>query len=150
AGEDGNAERGKKPGRHGAQLGARIFFAGGANVAVSGKLKARATTTGVAPGNYNAEGGLTDTGQGFNTAYRFFVEFDDLFRSFAVGNRGNIDGQDMPRVEAGLRRLHRKQRLEQHSCAREQQKGRRNLRNRENSQPPIRSSSDSHAAIGKA
>src|SRR6266852_2479818 len=62
AGEDGNAERGKKAGRDGAQLGARIFLAGDANVTVRRKLKAGAKAAGIAPGNDNAESGLVHTG----------------------------------------------------------------------------------------
>src|SRR5216684_3110494 len=62
AGDDGNTERGKKAGRDGAQLGARIFLAGGTNVAIRRKLKARAKAAGIAPGNDNAESSLVHTG----------------------------------------------------------------------------------------
>src|SRR6266850_1477052 len=62
AGDDGNTERGKKAGRDGAQLGARIFFAGGTNVAIRRKLKARAKAAGIPPGNHNAKSGLGHTG----------------------------------------------------------------------------------------
>src|SRR5258707_188017 len=62
AGDDGNTERGKKAGRDGAQLGARILFAGPAKVAVGGELEARTKATRIAPGNDNAESGLVHTG----------------------------------------------------------------------------------------
>jgi len=60
--DNGNAERGKKSGRDGAQLSARIFFAGGTDVAIRRKLKAGAKAAGITPGHDNAESGLGYTG----------------------------------------------------------------------------------------
>src|SRR5260370_38778708 len=74
AGDDGNAERSKKAGRDGAQLGARIFFAGPADVAVRRKLETRTKAAVIAPGHDNAERGLVHTGEGFKSAHPCLVE----------------------------------------------------------------------------
>src|SRR2546425_7935811 len=104
AGDDGNAERGKESGRDDAHVRARIFFAVGTDVTIPGELDA-GTVAAVAPGNNNAESGLVHAGQGINAANRFLVEIDHLPRRFSVGHNGNVDGEDVARVETRLRRL---------------------------------------------
>src|SRR5260370_4996429 len=61
AGYDVKAESSKKAGRDGAQLGARIFLARGAHVAVRGALETRTKAAGIAPGNDNTETSLLPT-----------------------------------------------------------------------------------------
>src|SRR4029077_15578072 len=115
--DDRNTERGKESGRNSAQLRARILFAGGMNMTVRQELETRTKTTCVAPGNNNPKSGLCHSRKFFNATYRFLVEIDHLLRRFSVGHSGNVDGQHVAHVEAGLRRLQREQRLDQSAGA---------------------------------
>ena len=61
--KNGNAECREKSGRDGAQLSARIFFTGRADVAVGRKLEARTKAACVSPGNNDAKGDAIHAGQ---------------------------------------------------------------------------------------
>src|SRR5260370_1528534 len=92
-----------------------MFFAGPADKAVRRKLKARTKAAGIAPRNDNAKSGLVYTGKRFNATHRFLVEVDHLLRRFSVGHSGNVYGEDVTRVQAGLCHLYRKNRFEHHA-----------------------------------
>ena len=72
------------------------------DVTISGELQTRAEVVGVAPGGNHTESGLRDAGQRFDAAHRFFVEIEDLLGRFSVGHCGNVDGENVTRVDAGL------------------------------------------------
>src|SRR5213594_4246805 len=149
AGDDGNSECGKESRRDGAQLRARILFAGGMNMAVRRELETGAKAAGIAPGNDNPESRFVHTGQRFNPANRFLIEINHLLRRFSVGHCRNVDSEDVAYVEAGLRRLQRQQRLNQSAGACQQHERRGNLRHGEDAQPAIRTAGNPHAAVGE-
>ena len=72
-----------------------------------------------------------------------------MFRLLAVGNSGDIDGEHVARVEAGLCRLDREQRFEQHAGASEEYEGGGDLYHREAPQAATCAAGDAHAAAGE-
>jgi len=102
---NGNAECREKSGRDGAQLSARIFFTGRADVAVGRKLEARTKAACVSPGNNDAKGDAIHAGQCVDASHRLFVETYDLIRRLSVGNRRHVQREHVMRVDSGLDRL---------------------------------------------
>src|SRR5216683_2553621 len=126
------------------------FFTGTTDMVVRRELEPRTKVAGIAPGNDDAESRLGHTRQRINAPHRFLVEIDDLFRSLAVGNSRDIDGQDVARVEAGLRRLDREQRFEQHAGASEEYEGGGDLRHGKDAQAATSAAGDADSAAGQA
>ena len=130
-----NAQRREKSGRDGPEARARIFLARRADVAVGGELEARAEVARIAPRNRGADRDALHARQLRNAPDRFLVEAEDLVGRLAVRHHRHIDRQHVARVEAGLRRLQRQQRLQQHAGAGQQHEGRGDLRDREDPLP---------------
>ena len=82
AGDEGNAESGEKSGRNGAELGARIFFAGSAHVAVGGELEAGTEACRRRARERRCRKRLVHAGKLVNAANGFFVEVGDLSEEF--------------------------------------------------------------------
>src|SRR5260370_4978629 len=114
-----------------------MFFAGPADKAVRRKLKARTKAAGIAPRNDNAKSGLVYTGKRFNATHRFLVEIDHLLRRFSVRHSGNVYGEDVTRVQAGLCPLYRKKRFEQHAPASQGNEGAGDLRDGHNAEAAL-------------
>ncbi len=138
----GNSEGGKESGRDHAHLRARIFI-GDMNVAVSRELEGDAA---VAPGRIHAESSGVHAGYGIDPANRLLIEIYNLLRRFSVGHDGNVDDQDVTRVEARSRPLQRDQRRDQHSRAGQQHERGRDLCHREDPLAAARAAGDSYAA----
>src|SRR5260370_28432667 len=98
------------------------------NMIGGGELEAE---TAIAPGNNHAESGLADAWQRINATNRFLIEIDHLLRCFSEGYSGNVDGEDVARVETRPRRLQRDQRSDHRTCAGQQHEGRSDLCYRE-------------------
>ena len=150
SGDQRNAQRHEESRRHSSELGTRIFFPRGAYVAVARKLEAGTEIAGIPPWNHDPESRLIHPGQRLNAPDRVFVEVHYLLRRLAVGHRWNIDGQHPPRIHSGPRCLHRNQRLEQHARAGQQHERRRDLRDRENAQPPVCAAGNANAPRAQA
>jgi len=103
------------------------IFAGSVSVTISRELDTETGKT-VAPGNHIAKRGAVHARQRVNAAHRFLVEIKDLLVRFAVGHRGNVDGEDVMRVETSPRSLQRDQCGNQHGGTGQQHEGCRNLR----------------------
>src|SRR2546430_7199015 len=117
SGDHRNAQGRKKSWRDCPQLRSWIFFAGRPHVTVRRKLEARTEAAGVAPRNDDAKGDAIHTGQLRNAPHGFFVKSGDLIWRPPVGNRRYVDGEPVPRVEAGLRGLHRTKGLNHQAAA---------------------------------
>src|SRR6516225_5263697 len=104
-GKNRNTERGKKSGREGARVRARISV-GSVSVTISRELDTKTGKT-VAPGNHVAKRGAVRARQRVNAVHRFLVEIKDLLVRFAVGHGGNVNGEDVTRVETSPRSLQR-------------------------------------------
>ena len=63
---------------------------------------------------------------------------------------GNVDGQDVARVHAGLRGLHGDEGFQKHACAGEEHEGSRNLDHGEGPKTAIGAPGDADAAAGEA
>ena len=87
------------------------------DVTIPRELKPRAIVASVAPRSRHSVGGSGHAGQGVNAADRFLVKIHNLLWGFLVGHHGNIDCQNVPRVHARFRGLHRDERFEKHAGA---------------------------------
>ena len=148
--DDGDAERGEKSGRDGAELRAGIFFAIGAHVALCGELEAGAEDAFVAPGNGGADGDAIYAGESGDLANGLFIEVEDLIGRASVGNDGNVDGENVVRVETGAHGLQGEERLEQHAGAGEEHEAGGDLSDGEDAQAASGAAGDAHAAAGEA
>ena len=110
---------------------------------VGGELESEAA---IAPWNRHAESGLVHAGQRINATNRFLVEIDHLLRCFSVGHNGNVDREDVARVETGLRRLQRDQRSDHGTCAGQQHEGCSDLYHREDALAAAGAAGDPDAA----
>src|SRR5437879_3124166 len=118
------------------------------SVAVSGELKPGPEAV-ITPGSNDAESSLAHSRQIIDATDRFLVEIDDLLRRLSVGHRGNVDGQNVVRVEACLRGLQADERFEKHAGASKKHKGRGDLRYGENAEAAIGAAGDADAAACK-
>src|SRR5215469_6972443 len=135
SGDDGNAERRKKSRRDDTPLRPGILYAGGMGVTIPGELK---TIAAITPRNHIAECSFAHARQSINAAHRFLVEIDDLSRSLTVRHSGNVDGQDVLRVQTRLSLLQCDQRSDQGTCTGQQHERGGDLRHREDSLPAAR------------
>jgi hypothetical protein len=106
--EDGNAKGREKARRDSAPVRAGIIVA--MSMTIRGVLGAWAKIIGIAPGSNEAESSASDARQRCNLADRFLVEVEDLLRRFAVGHRGDVNGEHLRHVKASLHRSQRQQR----------------------------------------
>ena len=148
--DDGDAEGGEESGRDGAELRVGIFFAIGAHVAFCGELEAGTEDALIAPGNDGADGDAVYSGKSGDLANGFFIEIEDLIGRAAVGNDGNVDRENIVRVETGAHGLQREEGLEQHAGAGEQHEGGGDLGDGEDAQAAAGAAGDAHAAAGDA
>ena len=116
------------------------------DVSVGGELQSAAGTAAIAPGNDIAERGLTHARQGINATHRFLVEIDDLLRCLPIGHSGNIDREDVLRIQSCLRPLQCDQRSDQRACAGQQHEGRGDLCHREDPLAAARAAGDPHTS----
>ena len=82
-------------------------------------LKAGTKILRVAPGGRLSEGRARDTRKGVNLTDGFLIEIDDLQRSFTVGHRRDINGENALRLETSAGGLKSEKSGDQSSGARE-------------------------------
>src|SRR5207302_1778837 len=104
---------------------------------IRGELEAGAEDAGFAPWSNHSVSGLDHSRQLINVAYGILVKIHDLLRRFIVLHDGNVDGQHMLHVQAGLRGLQRDERLEKHAGAGEEHEGGGNLNHGENAETAV-------------
>src|SRR2546421_242748 len=90
---NGNAERGKKPGRDNTILRPRVLCASGVIVTIGAELQS-GTGAGVAPGRDHPERSPVDTRKRINTTDDFLVKIDNLLICLPVKYGWNINGKD--------------------------------------------------------
>src|SRR5258707_977161 len=66
------------------------------------KIADQRSEAGIAPGNDVAERGLTHARKRVDAPHRFLVEIDDLPRRLTVRHSGNVDRQDVLRIQSCL------------------------------------------------
>ena len=115
---------------------------GRADVAVGRELQARTEVAGVAPRNNGADGHAIHARQFRDAPHGFLVEADDLIGRLSVRHHRHVQREHVARIEAGLRRLQREQRLEQHAGAGQQHEGRGDLGDREDPLPAAGAAGD--------
>ena len=113
---------------------------------IRGELEAGAEDAGFAPWSNHSVSGLDHSRQLINVAYGILVKIHDLLRRFIVLHDGNVDGQHMLHVQAGLRGLQRDERLEKHAGAGEEHEGGGNLNHGENAETAVGAAGDADAA----
>ena len=129
-GDHGHAERREKPGRHDAELAARIVVLRRSNVTFGRELEAGAEVTCLPPRRQHAQRNAVDPGQLMYAPHGLFVEVHHLPVRPPIRSHRHVDREHAARVDAGLYCLKRKQRLQQHRGARQQEKRGGDLGNR--------------------
>ena len=150
AGNDRDTERREEARGHGAESRARIFFAWLRGRGLRLRTGIRGRSARFAPRNEVPSATRSTPGSCVMRRDRFLVETEDLFRRTSVRDHRDIQREHMVRIEAGLRRLQREQRLQQHARAGQQDERRGNLGHREHSKPPARAAGDPQAAARQA
>src|SRR5262249_19530749 len=115
-------------------------------MSIPGKLHTGTECAGIAPWSRHTVGGLGYARQGVNAANRFLVEINHLLMRFLVLHHRDVDGEDVARVHAGLRRLHGDERFEKHASAGKKHKGSRNLDDRKGAQTAVGAAGNTKAA----
>ena len=118
-------------------------------MAIRRKLQARAVEAAIPPRGSDSESRLHHSRHCVNPADRFLVEIHHLLRRFLVVHHGNVDGQDVARVEARPCRLHGDERFEKHAGASEEHERSGNLDHGEEAEAPTGAARDADAAARK-
>ena len=101
-------------------------------MALAGERQAGTEAAGVAPRNAGAESDAIHAGEFVDAANGLPVKIDDLIRSLSVGHDRHVHGENAMHVEACLRRLQRKQSLDEHAGSGQQHERCGDLCDREN------------------
>ena len=80
---------------------------------------------------------MIDAGQRTDSPHGLLIETDDLFRGAAERLHGDIEGEDVARIESGFLRLQGEEGLEQHAGAGEKHERGGDLSDGKDAEPAI-------------